>query len=107
MYIIRTEFDMNFFIFFPRYAIAYVSRRDDGFPYDYSVTLHDLGLQNESGYKIYVCTPPYYIISTCNYLRNALDIRTRKFKIWKNFQDSKFYLAIKKSNFLRHYFSFR
>lgn len=36
------------------YAIAFVSRRADGAPYPYNITLQDLGLKNTNGYTIYV-----------------------------------------------------
>lgn len=36
------------------FAIACVSRRDDGAPYQYNITLKNLGLYNPFGYKFYV-----------------------------------------------------
>jgi hypothetical protein len=34
------------------YAVAFVSRRVDGAPYPYNITLEDLGLKNPNGYSI-------------------------------------------------------
>lgn len=36
------------------YAVAFVSRRTDGHPYAFNVTLNDFGLQNQFGYQVKV-----------------------------------------------------
>jgi len=36
------------------YAVAFVSRREDGAPYLYKITLEDLGLKHHFGYTIKV-----------------------------------------------------
>lgn len=36
------------------YAVAFVSRRTDGHPHDFNVTLKDLNLENEFGYQVKV-----------------------------------------------------
>lgn len=36
------------------YAVAFVSRRVDGTPFTYNITLTDLGLHNPKGYNILV-----------------------------------------------------
>lgn len=43
------------------YAIAFVSRRVDGAPYPYNITLEDLGLKNPNGYTVVVSTYLYIL----------------------------------------------
>lgn len=36
------------------YAVAWVSKRDDGNPYEYTSKLQDLGLTHDQGYRVTV-----------------------------------------------------
>lgn len=42
------------------YAVAFVSRREDGAPYPYKITLKDLGLKHHIGYTIKVITNNFF-----------------------------------------------
>lgn len=46
------------------YAVAFVSRRVDGAPYPYNITLEDLGLKNPNGYSIIVSLNIFLLISS-------------------------------------------
>lgn len=46
------------------YAVAFVSRRVDGAPYPYNITLEDLGLKNPNGYSIVVSYNIFLLISS-------------------------------------------
>lgn len=48
------------------YAVAFVSRRIDGYPYIKSVTLAEIGLTSAQGYEVQVTKNLFYIVLTCH-----------------------------------------
>jgi len=56
------------------YAVAFVSRREDGAPYPYKITLEDLGLNHRIGYTIKVIPlmnySVFWVLETLLYLYN-------------------------------------